>query len=223
MSIFQDKIYDELSTNNKQIMPLGLHLTNSGTRTLFPYEGAIAYDQTTQTFCFGNGSVWTSLSGGGGPGGPFQGFSNILTFNNLAIPTGFFAYASLTSPANADQFSVGINGSGVPTTIPQAGYYHITAQATFDISGLTKLAQTSLGLTMTGAPTNFANVIKVVPSTPNPVTLTLEYDVHYVMGQIVELQCYCDYTPSPGPDGVIRLKSSNSDGVLTWYSIVKIG
>lgn len=43
-------------------LPVGVTLLVSGTRTLFPYAGCIAWDITSSTVCVGNGTAWASLT-----------------------------------------------------------------------------------------------------------------------------------------------------------------
>jgi hypothetical protein len=218
MSITKDTNSNSIAVKNKHFIPSGSNLLNSGTRTLFPYLGSVAYDTTTSTTCFGNGSIWSSLGSGSGA---IQGFANILSGNHN-IPSGGFPFSAFTALTNADNFTVGIDGTAAPVVISQTGYYHVTAQATIDVTGVTAFPRT-FSITATGQATNFVQTETVLSVNQSPLILKLVYDAHYTASSTIQIRILSNYV-SPADGTAILDQNSIEVGVTagTWYSIVKI-
>jgi hypothetical protein len=220
MNVINDDHLDETSSNNSFIIPIGSQLTDVNNRTLFPYLGTLAYDKTTQMCYIGSSTIWNAIN----TGGPsiFSGFSNIST-GDAVVPHGGITldFGPITAVTDSDNFSVGINGSVDPTVINATGYYHVTAQATFDISGILNFPK-KVGLTLTGSSTIYVNCVEVISSTLSPLVLSLSYDVHYNLGDAVSVAVFSNYV---GGDGTITLKQFSAIGnptIGTFYSIVRI-
>lgn len=58
-------VKEAIVASNKLVVPSGLNLQNSNTRTITPCKGAIGYEYNTQTLYYGNDSEWLPLANGG--------------------------------------------------------------------------------------------------------------------------------------------------------------
>lgn len=119
MSNIQPSIFnDQPVTANQLIVPVGLNLTNSGTRTLVPCMAALAYDLQTEDLYLGDGTNWDILGqqgqtgATGATGSPSSNFTSRWGSLSWTI-AGSDGVVNLPSATAIPFNSSSLSGSGV--------------------------------------------------------------------------------------------------------------
>ena len=114
MSNIQPSIFnDQPVTANQLIVPVGLNLTNSGTRTLVPCMAALAYDLQTEDLYLGDGTNWDIMQGPtGSPGNNATNFTSRWGSLSWTI-AGSNGVVNLPSATAIPFNSSSLSGSGV--------------------------------------------------------------------------------------------------------------